>query len=135
MTTKEYLSQAFILDKQIKSKLRRVEILRNMTQRASSIIYDIPKRPSNVVSPMEEALVKMMDLENELNDDMNRLVDTIKAIQGAIQTVNDIDCETVLEMRYLAFMKWEEIWTTLDMGRDQVFRVHRKALNMVKIVS
>jgi DNA-directed RNA polymerase specialized sigma subunit len=133
MTTKEYLSQAYLLNKKIEAKMRRLELLREMSQRASAFIDMMPRNQRFERSPMEEAIVKFLDLETEIESDVQTLLATVKEIQYLINSINDIECETILEMRYLSYMKWEDIWSRLDLSKDQVLRLHRKALSLVKI--
>lgn len=50
MNTKEYLQQAFYLDKRINSKLEQVESLNALATKANSTLSDMPKNPNGETS-------------------------------------------------------------------------------------
>jgi DNA-directed RNA polymerase specialized sigma subunit len=54
-------------------------------------------------------------------------------IAGAIRSVNSMECETLLEMRYLTFLSWDQVAAQLNYSQDYIYHLHRKALGLVKI--
>ncbi len=88
--------------------------------------------PSNKnVHSMEDIIVKMFDLENEINNDIDTLVDLKAAIISKIKQVEDPEYRMLLELRYLCFKKWEQI--AVEMGYDLrwIHRLHNKALEKI----
>jgi len=131
LTAKEYLSQAFILDKRIQVKERRLEWLKNHASYVSNNLTEVVKASLSHRSAVEEAVVKIVDLEKELMNDINKMIELKKEIAFMIRSVNNIECETLLEMRYLTFMCWNDIMAHLNSSKDRVFRIHRKAINLI----
>ena len=82
---------------------------------------------------MEDAIIKIIDLENEINQDMMKLVELKKDIIRRIKAVESAELQTILELRYLSYMRWEEIAIELGYGIDNVFRLHRNALDEIMI--
>ena len=82
---------------------------------------------------MEDCICKIIDLESEINQDMIQLVELKKDIIGRIKAVESTELQTVLDLRYLSYMRWEEIAIELGYGIDNVFRLHRNALDEIKI--
>ena len=82
---------------------------------------------------MEDAIIKIIDLENEINQDMMKLVELKKDIIRRIKAVESAELQTILELRYLSYMRWEEIAIELGYGIDNVFRLHRNALDEITI--
>ena len=123
---KKYLSQAFGLNQRIESKLNQIEELHNLAAKVTAAYSDMPKSPNRDGSRMEDTVCRIIDLELEINQDMLRLVRRIKAVENA-------ELQVVLELRYLSYMRWEEIAIELGYGIDNVFRLHRKALAEIKI--
>lgn len=82
---------------------------------------------------MEDAIIKIIDLENEINQDMMKLVELKKDIIRRIKAVESAELQTILELRYLSYMRWEEIAIELGYGIDNVFRLHRNALDEIEI--
>lgn len=54
-------------------------------------------------------------------------------IKKVIDGVENIECRLILELRYLCFRSWEEIAVEMDYSIDYVFKIHRRALEMVDI--
>lgn len=133
MTAKEYLSQAFILDKRIQVKERRLEWLKNHASYVSNNLTEVVKSSLSHRSAVEEAVVKIVDLEKEVMNDINKMIELKKEIASVIRSVNNIECETLLEMRYLTFMNWEEIASHLNYSNRYIYHLHRKALSLVHI--
>ena len=77
---------------------------------------------------MEDAIIKIIDLENEINQDMMKLVELKKDIIRRIKAVESAELQTILELRYLSYMRWEEI--AIELG---YFRLHRNALDEITI--
>ena len=133
MTAKEYLSQAFRLDQRINSKLEQVSRLRNMAVKATGSFQAERISGTRQHSPMESSLVKVIDLEYEINDDIDRLVDLKREIIEVVNSVQPAECQLVLEMRYLSFMTWEEIADRMNYSYRQIHRIHGQALSDIRI--
>lgn len=82
---------------------------------------------------MEEAMIKLLTVEEEILRDTDELTRVMRSIQSSINDVPDSSCRLILEMRYLAFMKWEDIASELGWTERNVFYVHGKALRLVKV--
>ena len=105
MTVKEYLSQAYRIDQRINSKLEQVASLRALATKATYTLSDTPPSGSRNVQSMENVIVKIIDLENEINED----IDT-------------------LELRYLCFYSWEKVAVEMEYDLRYLHKLHRKAL-------
>ena len=74
----------------------------------------------------------MMDLENEINADIDRLVDLKHEMVSVIRAVENPEQQTLLEQRYLCFKPWEQIAVTMGYSLQHIFRLHDKALRFVE---
>ena len=134
MTAKEYLSQAFYMNRQIKAKERRLEWLREIAPGPSMRFSQEEKAKGDPRSSLvEEAALKVVELEEEIASDILDLVRVMKDIASAISRVDSMECRTILEMRYLSFMEWDEIISRMGYSRSYVFRLHGEALNAIGI--
>lgn len=131
MTAKEYLGQAYRLDQRINSKIEQVENLNMLATKCTTTISDMPKNPNRGGSRMEDAIVKIIDLQEEINSDIDELIDLKAEIVGTIKSVKHTEYQTLLELRYLCFYTWEQIAVTMNYGIDNIFKLHRKALTNV----
>ena len=130
---KKYLSQAFGLNQRIESKLGQIEDLHNLATKATVTYSDMPRNPNKGQSRLEDCVIQIMELEAEINRDMIRLVELKKDIIRRIKAVENAELQTILELRYLSYMRWEEIAIELGYGIDNVFRLHRNALDEITI--
>ena len=134
MTAKEYLSQAFYLNRQIKAKEKRLEWLREIAPGPSMRFSQEEKSKGDPRSSLvEEAALKVVELEEEIASDILELVRVMKEIASTISRVDSMECRTILEMRYLSFMEWDEIISRMGYSRSYVFRLHGEALNAIRI--
>ena len=134
MTAKEYLSQAFYMNRQIKAKERRLEWLREIAPGPSMRFSQEEKSKGDPRSSLvEEAALKVVELEDEIASDILDLVRVMKEIASTISRVDSMECRTILEMRYLSFMEWDEIISRMGYSRSYVFRLHGEALNAIRI--
>ena len=133
MTAKEYLSQAFRLDEEINSKLEQVSRLRQLATKATGRFQAERISGTPQHSPMEDSLVKLIDLEHEINDDIDRLVDLKREITVLIAKIGDVNHRLLLEMRYLAGNSWEEIALKMGYELRWVYRLHGRALKEMEL--
>ena len=133
MTVKEYLGQAYRLDQRINSKLEQVASLNDLANKVTTTLTGMPKNPNRATSMMADAVAKIVDLQAEINNDIDRLVDLKREIVGVIKTVNNTEYQTLLEKRYLCFDTWEQI--AVDMGYNvrHVYRIHDDAVGIIQI--
>ena len=134
MTAKEYLSQAYRIDRRINSKLEQVQSLRNLAEKASAALCEAPNSGTRNFHRMEDVICKMIDLEDEINADLNALIDLKHEIVTMIRCVEAPDLQTILELRYLCFNTWAEISVALHLDIRWVHRLHNKALNEVDAI-
>ena len=69
MNAKEYLRQGRFLDTQINSKIQQVESLHGLATKATSTLSDMPGSPTRNTHRMEDIIIKILMLENEINED------------------------------------------------------------------
>ena len=132
MTAKEYLGQAYRIDQRINLKMEQVASLRALATKATATYSDMPKGYGNVHSG-ENVIVKIIDLENQMNADVDELVALKEEVVGVIKAITNPEQRMVLELRYLSFKTWDEIANDMHYGIDNVFKLHKKALNAIVI--
>ena len=133
MSTKDYLSQAYRIDQRINSKLAQVMSLRDLLGKATGTLSGAPKAATPNPHSMEDTIAKMVDLEIEINEDIDALVDLKAEIMRRIKRVENTEYQTILELRYLCFKRWEEIAVEMNFSLQHLYRLHEKAVNCVKI--
>lgn len=131
MNAKEYLSQAYRIDQRINSKLEQVMSLRALLGKATGTLTGAPKAATPNPHSMEDTIAKMVDLENEINDDIDTLVDLKAEIMRRIKRVENTEYQTILELRYLCFKRWEEVAADMGYSLRRLYELHDCALNEI----
>jgi hypothetical protein len=129
MTVKEYLGQAYRIDQRINSKLEQVTSLRSLVTKASTPTFsDMPRSATRNIHSMENLIVKIMDMEREINADIDYLVDLKREITGVITSLKNTEYQTLLELRYLCFHAWEKIAVEMNYDLRYIHKLHQRAL-------
>ena len=132
MTAKEYLSQAWNIDRRINDKVAHVSQLRDMAMNVSNVISDMPRSPSPNNQRMENIIARLTDTEEEINADIDRLVSLKLEIMNTIWQVADENAQMVLERRYHSFKSWEDIAADMSVSIRWVHKIHVKALDDIE---
>ena len=133
MTAKEYLGQAYRLDQRINSKIEQIQSLNELATKCTSVLTDMPKNPNNSISTMSDAIVKIVDLQAEINHDIDHLVNLKRNMVSTIKAVDNMEYQTLLELRYLCFKTWEQIAVTMGYNVRHVYRLHNEAVNCISV--
>lgn len=128
MKIKEYLNQAHRLDQRINSKLEQIDSLHALATKATVTYSDMPRNPNKGRSKIEETVIKIMELEEEINRDIDRLVDLKTDITHLIKKLDSHEYQILLEQRYLCFKSWELISVDMGYSIQHTFRLHDEAL-------
>lgn len=132
MTSKEYLSQARFLDASIRTKVEQIESLNDLATSCTAVISDMPRNPNRGGSRMADAVMKIIDLQEEIKNDMIALVNLKREIMDVIKSVSSLEYQTILEKRYLCFISWERIAVELGYSIQHTYRLHDAALKEVE---
>lgn len=133
MNAKEYLSQAMHIDQRISSKLEQVMKLREAATKATATLSDMPRPDSPNIQAMESTICKIVDLEREINEDVDRLIDLKAEARRVIQQITEPDQQLVLELRYLCYKPWTEIMSEIGYSEATLYRLHGEALKNIRI--
>ena len=131
---KAYLNQVYRLEQRINSKLEQVMRLRSMSKRMTVSYGAEPVSRTRNVSSMEDAILKIMMVEREIDQTIDAMLAQRKEIEQTIQLITDPDSRTLLELRYLAFKDWDEIAVNFRCSISYAHRLHRRALLLIDAV-
>lgn len=131
MTSKEYLSQIQRLNQMIDIKLEEASSLRSLATRVTSSFGEERVQTSRKQSPMEDVIVKLMDLENEVNDDIDRLIALKEEVIVNINKIDDYNLRLLLTMRYINNRDWKDIADAMLYDVRTIYRLHKKGLKEI----
>ena len=129
MNAKQFLRRAYKLNVRIDSKLEQLEHWKSLAFKITSILKaDFVDNGSRTKSPMENAVVKIVVAENELNDAIERFINIKKDINETLDLMDNENERILLELRYLCFNSWEEIAVKMNICVSYTFELHKNAL-------
>jgi DNA-directed RNA polymerase specialized sigma subunit len=129
----KYLKRYINLDREIERKLEEVARLRSKLTRVTEVFTAEPKGGGSIYGKTEEILVKIVDLEHEIDADVDRLVAVRDSIKSIIEAVEDDRERLLLQYRYLDGRTFEEIAVQMNYSWRQIHRLHSQALTNLKM--
>ena len=84
-------------------------------------------------APFESQVIKAVDLEAEIAEDIKKLCELQIEISNTIDAVEDVNCSLVLSKRYLLMKDWDKIAEEMSYSKKHIHRLHKKGLEMIKI--
>jgi len=133
MTAKEYLRQAYIIDRKIKLEIEKLAEMRSaLYGRGVSCKSDGSKHVRRG-NGFENALLRVMEQEERLDAEIDQLTAKRLEIEKAIAAVpNEVQRE-VLTRRYLLYQKWEVIAEAMNYSERHIRRLHGYALKNMSL--
>lgn len=130
MDVKEYLSQVIKLNHKISRMELRADEYKRMAESVPGCNFDEIRvdRTRSLDAPFVKWINKLLELEKEMETVRQRL-DMAKAeIIGTIEKVEDEDCKSVLTLRYISCLTWEDIADKLCVVKRTTLKWHEKGL-------
>lgn len=128
MTTKEYLGQISRLTRQIDNKL--VELYQFRTLATSITISTggehIVSSPTN--DKMDNTVIKIMQMEEEIDKEIDKLVNIKKKIIEKIDNMEDENHYNVLFLKFVGKKTFEWIAEDMHYSKRQVIRIYKESL-------
>lgn len=124
---KEYLNQAYRLNKLINNKQKQIDSLRSLSI-SLSCNQDERVQTSLRNDKISSMIAKVIDLEREITNDIDKYIDLKKEIMMEIDKLKNGDQIELLYSRYLEFKQWEYIAVEMGYSVRQIYRIHGEAL-------
>lgn len=135
VTAKEYLSQAQKIDSEIDGMLEQSAKLRSMATKTTAMLSDMPGNATRNTSTLSDAVIKLMEQEERIDREIDRLINLRAEIFAVIQGVREHEARRVLELRYMDYHTWADIASRLGCGERKVYRLHERGLRDVIVPS
>jgi len=131
MTAKEFLRQVRQADRRIDEATERVERIRAKLEAGRmSSVTGMPRGGGKDWTVTADALIELERGVNARIRDMCRLK---RLAMEAIDQVDEARLREVLELYYLDGMTWEQVAERMGLDLRWVFRLHGRALMMVRV--
>lgn len=130
MTAKEYLQQIRKNDIRINQLVKEIDDLRNKIVLISGIDYSKDRVQTNTEpsSGALKSIEKLYDAELKLNKMIDKFVDEKRRIVNEIQSLDNPTYIELLYMRYVNYMRLEEIAVDMHYSFDRTRHIHGAAL-------
>lgn len=126
---KEFLSRGYQSRIRIRAKKERIENWRRIAESITAAIKPVAAFSSMPSKKVEDCVCNIIELQEEIQEEIDGLVQVEREIGRAItKAVEDPTLRALLEMRYLNYLKWEEIAVRLDVTFRWTMTLHRRAL-------
>ena len=132
MKAEEFLSRAYRLDQQIQSKVLQLDRIRACASGSGFRYGDVKVQSSGPDSMVENAVMRILEEERAINEEIDRLVETKRQIREVINQVEDVTCRLLLEKRNLLFETWPKICMDMNIGMRWAQVRHREAVMIVQ---
>lgn len=127
--TKEDLYELFWIKKNISRLEDKLLELENAATKITAQLTHEPKR-SSVDDKLGETVAKIVDLQNEINEQLQKYYERVKNIEQAIEALPPREA-LLIRLRYLEQMRWEEICVEMNYSWRQIHYIHAEALKML----
>lgn len=131
---KAYLSKIRLLDANINSKLNDLHALRTMVTNITSTISPVCVSGSGNQDKLGNAVAKIVDLQNEINQKVDKYVDLKRDAIEVLEKVKDSEQMKVLHKRYFEYKSWERIACEMGYSYRNVLYIHGDALKTVNAI-
>lgn len=126
---KEFLNRGYQSRIRIRAKKERIENWRRIAESITAAIKPVAAFSSMPSKKVEDCVCNIIELQEEIQEEIDGLVQVEREIGRAItKAVEDPTLRVLLEMRYLNYLKWEEIAVRLDVTFRWTMTLHRRAL-------
>ena len=89
---------------------------------------DGSKKASSDINKNEKIIIKIIELEEELNKQLGELIDAKKKTIKVVDQLQDINEVKVIYLRYFQQYRWSRIQIELNYSKSHLMRVHMNAL-------
>lgn len=128
--TKKDLQQLYWTKKNIQALKNKLLELETAATRVTTQLSNDPKGPRSIEDKQSELVIKMIDVQDEINRQLAKAYEFMAKIEKAIENLPARE-EYLIRLRYIEHESWIDICKALDYEWAQVHRVHAKALNLL----
>ena len=132
MNIKDFLARHRTADAEINSKLEQLAELKSLATKITPSTNYEGRGSGNVSDRVGRTAAKIVDLEQEINEAIDRLVDIKSEIEDLINLLEDSVMRTVLERRYILHENWEVIAVKMGYSVRHITRLNIQALAMLE---
>lgn len=128
---KRYLMSYRWAKKQEERILEEIQELRMDKMFPSTVNDGMPKGSEQ--RDLSDYAAKLDELIQELKEERLEKIKRLQSIERVIKEIDNEDAQTILRLRYIDGLKWEEVCVSINYEWAQMHRIHERALREIKI--
>lgn len=123
------LNRGYRAKERIAARQKRIEEWRQITESITANPENTSSGGGYPTSKTENCVVAIMTLQEEIKDEIMEIADFERQTSQIIkELVEDLNFKTVLELRYLSYLRWEEIAVRMNYTFRWTQELHCRAL-------
>lgn len=128
---KRYLMSYRWAKKQEERILEEIQTLRMDKMFPSTVNDGMPKGSEQ--RDLSDYAAKLDELIEELKEERLEKIKRLQSIERVIKEIDNEDAQTILRLRYIDGLRWEEVCVAINYEWAQMHRIHARALKEIKI--
>ena len=132
MNAREYLDSVFMLNVKINSLQIELDLLNDMLGKLNKELTPDQVQTSGSKDPLGDTVVKIIDLQREINILIDRYIDEFKNVKRIIECVENPKEYDLLHKHYIQGMSWTDISNEWDNSNTWVHEIKNNAFATVQ---
>lgn len=134
MKIRELLNSHYAINHQIDMKLEQIAELRSLAAKVTTSPFSESHSQGTYTDRVGRTAARIIDLEKEINDEIDKLVETKLKIRELVSLLHDGIQRTIIERHYILNESWEKISEKIGYSRRHVTRLHDKAIENLEML-
>lgn len=133
MTVKELLGSHFEINNAINAKLEQIAELKSLATKITVSPFNGGSFSEGTYTDrVGRTTARIIDLENEINRDIDKLVDIKYTIREVLSAVENSTWRTILERHYILNESWDRISEKVGYSSRHINRIHNQAIEYLE---
>ncbi|MBQ8411577.1 MAG: hypothetical protein IJX15_07625 [Ruminiclostridium sp.] len=132
MNIRELLNSHSEINNAINSKLEQIAELKALATKVTASTFSESHSKGTYNDRTGRTTARIIDLENEINEEIDRLVEIKVKIRGLVASLTDPNLRIVLERRYILGENWEKIAEKMGYSPRHILRMHNHAVEILE---
>lgn len=132
MKIRELLNSYHAVNHRIDAMLEQIAELRSLAAKVTVLPFSESHSKGTYTDRVGRTTARIIDLENEINDEIDRLVDIKISIDKLVSSLDNELHRTIIERHYILNESWEKISEKIGYSRRHITRLHDKAIESLE---
>ena len=131
MNAKDFLRQIRKLDRLIENKLIEVQQWKDIANNTTANLTGERVQSTSNPHKIADAISRYIDLEREINQDIDRLIETKKDVISVIEQLNALEYDIIHKI-YVQYLTFDEVAFACKHSKSWATTIHGRALKHIQ---